>query len=216
MASFGDDAADYCLLHSDKETYLVKKGRKIMPVSEMKIVGRHNQLNALAAMALADMAGIDETAQIEVLRTFAGLEHRCQFVAEIHGVRYYNDSKATNVGSTLAAVDGLSSVVRGGIFLLAGGIGKGQDFSPIGGLLRGRVKRMFCYGRDAAELLKLGERAEPAQNLEDALNKARAEAADGDAVLLAPACASMDMFRNFEERGEIFTALVKKLEAENA
>jgi UDP-N-acetylmuramoylalanine--D-glutamate ligase len=214
--SFGVDSRDYGIVESEDGTWLAKNGRKVLDVTQMKIVGRHNQLNALAAMALSDLAGIPESAQVSVLRKFSGLAHRCQFVSEINGVRYYNDSKATNVGSTIAAVDGLSAAVSGDIYLLAGGIGKGQNFEPVGQLLGRNVKKMFCFGRDAPILLKLGSAAEPAVDLEDALRKAFSEARSGDAVLLAPACASMDMFKNFEERGDVFTALVKKLEAENA
>ncbi len=215
-ASFGVDSSDYGIMEEHGKTWLVKNGRKVLDSSEMKIVGRHNQLNALAAMALCDLVGISEEAQVSVLRRFSGLPHRCQFVSEIRGVRYYNDSKATNVGSTIAAVDGLSAVVTGDIYLLAGGIGKGQNFEPVGELLDQKVRKMFCFGRDASDLLKLGRGAEPAVDMEDALKKAFSAAKPGDAVLLAPACASMDMFKNFEERGDVFTALVKKLEADNA
>ena len=212
--SFGDDEREYGLIHEAGHTYLAKFGRLVMDAAEMKIAGKHNQMNALAAMALADVVGISEEAQIETLRTFTGLEHRCQFVAEINGVRYYNDSKATNVGSTLAAVDGLASVTRGDLYLLAGGIGKGQNFAPIGELLKGRIKEMYCFGRDAKDLLVLGDNAVSATDMEDALRKAYMNAKPGDVVLLAPACASMDMFKNFEERGDVFVSLVKKLESE--
>lgn len=211
LITFGADPSGYGLVTDSDGTWLVKDSRRVLNAGEMKIAGRHNQLNALAAMALADMAGISEDAQLKVLREFPGLEHRCQLVAEIGGVRYYNDSKATNVGSTLAAVDGLSSDLKGSLYLLAGGIGKGQNFAPVGALLGKQVRRMFCYGRDAAELLRLGPEAVPARDMEDALRMASAAAVPGDVVLLAPACASMDMFRNFEERGEVFASLVRSL-----
>ena len=211
--SFGDDDREYGLVKEANHTYLAKFGRKIMDVADMKIAGKHNQMNALAAMALADVVGINENAQVETLKTFTGLEHRCQFVAEIKGVKFYNDSKATNVGSTLAAVDGLSSVTQGDLFLLAGGIGKGQNFSPIGDLLKTQIKEMYCFGRDAKDLLVLGDNAISVADMKEGLRKAFEAAKPGDVVLLAPACASMDMFKNFEERGDVFVSLVRELES---
>ncbi len=211
--SFGADDSSYGLIVEDGETYLAKEGRKVMKTSELKIVGRHNQMNALAAMALSDMVGISEEAQIKVLREFTGLEHRCQLAGELNGVRFYNDSKATNVGSTLAAVNGLSSSISGDIYLLAGGIGKGQNFAPVGELLKDKVKLMYCFGRDGDQLLKLGENTKSVADMKEALDLVVKVAKSGDAVLLAPACASMDMFKNFEERGHVFVQLVKDLGA---
>ena len=211
MVSFGSDSQEYGLLTENGETFLTKSGRKVMSASDLKIVGRHNQMNALAAMALSDAAGIPENAQISVLREFTGLEHRCQLVADINGVRYYNDSKATNVGSTLAAVNGLSCSIPGKILLLAGGIGKGQNFAPVGELLKDQVKMMYCFGRDGDQLLKLGNNTCSCKDMQEALTLASQAADPGDAVLLAPACASMDMFKNFEERGEVFVRMVKEL-----
>ena len=182
--------------------------------SEMRIVGRHNISNALAAMALADFAGIPEAAQLEVLRTFPGLRHRCEFVEKVNGVSFYNDSKATNVGSTLAAVSGLRDVFpEAHIYLLAGGLGKGQDFAPVGDLLRnGAVAKMYCFGRDAAQIISASpaEKTVSVPDMKSALDAARADAKEGDIVLLAPACASMDQFKNFEVRGEEFIRMVKE------
>lgn len=211
--SFGDDDKEYGLVTECEHTYLTKFGRRIMDASQMLITGKHNQMNALAAMALADQVGINENAQIETLKTFKGLNHRCQFVAEINGVKYYNDSKATNVGSTIAAVDGLASVTKGDLYLLAGGIGKGQNFAPIGELLKTQIKEMYCFGRDAKDLLVLGDNAIAVADLAEGVKLAHDRAKSGDVVLLAPACASMDQFKNFEERGDVFVSLVKKLES---
>lgn len=209
--SFGSDSDDYGLIYEGDKVFLAKQGRKVMDTSDMKIVGQHNHMNALAAMALCDKVGVPEDAQINVLRSFTGLEHRCQLVSEIKGVRYYNDSKATNVGSTLAAVSGLSATVKGDIYLIAGGIGKGQNFAPIGELLKDKIKVMYCFGRDANQLLCLGDNALKAEDLKDALDQAYNTAKAGDVVLLAPACASMDLFKNFEERGRVFVELVQNL-----
>lgn len=210
-ATFGGNSDSYGLAEKDGDKYLSKSGRPVMKVSDMIIAGRHNAMNALAAMALADFAGISEDAQVKALKEFAGLPHRCRFIAEIGGVRYYNDSKATNVGSTLAAVSGLADGLKGDILLLAGGIGKGQDFSPIGELLGREIRRMYCYGRDKAALLKLGHGSADLETMEDALKMAASEARPGDAVLLAPACASMDQFRSFEHRGDVFEELVRQM-----
>ncbi len=214
--SFGNEGCDYSLRLIDGSIWLCKQDRAVLDTSKMKIIGRHNYLNALAAMALSDMVGISEDAQIRVLESFTGLEHRCQLVDEIDGVRYYNDSKATNVGSTLAAVDGLSAVVSGDIYLLAGGIGKGQNFAPVGALLGKQVKKMFCFGRDAKVLLDLGSEAIAAKDMQDALQQASDCAVAGDVILLAPACASMDMFKNFEARGDAFVAMVRDLKSKHA
>ena len=213
--TFGTESGDdYGVRKEGSEYILMKKGRDVIMASEMKIVGRHNISNALAAMALADFAGIPEEAQLEVLRTFPGLRHRCEFVAKISGVSFYNDSKATNVGSTLAAVSGLRDVFPDAhIFLLAGGLGKGQDFAPVGDLLRnGAVAKMYCFGRDAAQIISASpaEKTVSVPAMKSALDAARADAKEGDIVLLAPACASMDQFKNFEVRGEEFIRMVKE------
>ena len=213
--TFGTESSeDYGVRKDGAEYILMKKGRDVLKASEMRIVGRHNISNALAAMALADFAGIPEKAQLEVLRTFPGHRHRSEFVARINGVSFYNDSKATNVGSTLAAVSGLRDVFpEAHIYLLAGGLGKGQDFAPVGDLLScGAVEKMYCFGRDAGQIMSASpaEKTAGVPDMKSALDAARADAKDGDIVLLAPACASMDQFKNFEVRGEEFIRMVKE------
>ena len=126
--SFGLDEQAYGRVMRDGELYLAVQGEPVLPVSALRIVGAHNQMNALAAMALCDAVGVPRAAQLAVLRRFNGLPHRCQFVREVGGVRWINDSKATNVGSTLAAVAGVAESVAGRLWLIAGGQGKGQDF----------------------------------------------------------------------------------------
>jgi len=177
----------------------------------MKIVGAHNQANALAAMALCDAVGIPREPQLRVLRRFEGLPHRARFVREVNGVRWINDSKATNVGATLAAVAGVRESVKGRLLLLAGGQGKGQDFGPVQALLGSQIDHMYCFGQDAEVLLALGEQTERVADLDAAVAKAAADARPGDWVLLAPACASLDQFKSFEARGDRFTELVQKL-----
>lgn len=209
--SFGLNSTAYGRIQCDDEWWLSIHSKPVLPVSALHIVGVHNQMNALAAMALADAVGIPQSAQLAVLRSFTGLAHRCQFVRDVNGVRWIDDSKATNVGSTLAAVAGVGESVQGRLWLLAGGQGKGQDFSPLQPLLASQIYRMVCFGQDADILMSLAENTQRAANLEDAVHAVAAEAQEGDWVLLAPACASLDQFRSFEHRGQYFANLVNAL-----
>ncbi len=209
--SFGLDGQSYGRVERDDGLWLAVHGEPVLAVSELRIVGAHNQMNALAAMALCDAVGVPRAAQLAVLRRFTGLPHRCQFVRDHAGVRWLNDSKATNVGSTLAAVAGVAESVQGKLVLIAGGQGKGQDFSPLQALLGHGIDHMLCFGQDADVLCALGPQAERVADLEAAVARAAALTGAGDWVLLAPACASLDMFRNFEARGDRFCALVEAL-----
>lgn len=209
--SFGLDAASYGRVQHQGALWLAVEGEPRLPVAELHIVGAHNQMNALAAMALCDAVAVPRAAQLTVLRRFSGLPHRCQFVREHQGVRWINDSKATNVGSTLAAVAGLAESVQGRLILIAGGQGKGQDFAPLQALLGHCIDLMLCFGQDADLLCALGPQTERVADLTAAVARAREVAQAGDWVLLAPACASLDMFKNFEQRGDCFSALVEAL-----
>lgn len=194
----------------------IYKGLKpLVAVDELKIVGEHNYLNAAAALALVDAAGIDLTAAISALKSFSGLPHRCQFVAEKNGVRFINDSKATNVGATVAAIRGLAAD-KPNLHIVLGGDGKGADFSPLVQALTGTTTSVALIGKDAS---KLAEVLANAPNLNIGRFADLAEAAQylasfaqpGDIVLLSPACASLDMFKNFEARGEAFREAVMAL-----
>jgi UDP-N-acetylmuramoylalanine--D-glutamate ligase len=209
--SFGLDCNGYGRCELEGRHWLTLHGEPLLAVDEMKIVGAHNQANALAAMALCDAVGIPREAQLAVLRRFEGLPHRARFVREVNGVRWINDSKATNVGATLAAVAGVRESVKGRLLLLAGGQGKGQDFGPIQALLGNQIDHMYCFGQDAEVLLALGEQTERVADLAAAVAKAAADAKPGDWVLLAPACASLDQFKSFEVRGDRFTEMVQML-----
>ncbi len=209
--SFGLDAASYGRVQHQGALWLAVQGEPRLPVAELHIVGAHNQMNALAAMALCDAVAVPRAAQLTVLRRFSGLPHRCQFVREYQGVRWINDSKATNVGSTLAAVAGLAEAVQGRLILIAGGQGKGQDFAPLQALLGHGIDLMLCFGQDADLLCALGPQTERVADLTAAVARAREVAQAGDWVLLAPACASLDMFKNFEQLGDCFSALVEAL-----
>ena len=207
--SFGVDLGDYHLTRQQGSTWLRARGEKILNTAEMKLVGQHNYTNALAALALADAVAIPRASSLKALTTYSGLPHRFQLVHEARGVRWVNDSKATNVGSTEAALQGLQ--VAGTLWLLLGGDGKGADFSPLARYLQGDNVRLFCFGRDGDALAALRpEVATRTETLQQAVAQIAAAAQAGDMVLLSPACASLDQFRNFEQRGDLFAQLAKE------
>jgi len=208
--SFGVDVGDYHLNHQQGDTWLRVKGEKILNTKEMKVVGRHNYTNALAALALADAVKLPRSSSLKALTTFTGLAHRFQLAWERNGVRWINDSKATNVGSTEAALNGLK--VEGTLHLLLGGDGKSADFSSLAQYLQGSAIRLYCFGRDGAELAALRpDVAEQTETMAQAMKLIAARVQPGDMVLLSPACASLDQFKNFEQRGDQFTLLAKEL-----
>ena len=177
---------------------------------DLKLKGRHNWANCLVAMALAQQAGVSKTAIIETLKVFPGLDHRSQWVAEINGVNWINDSKATNPGATLAAIQGIDEP----IILLAGGQSKGANMAPLCTALSTRVKCMLLYGQDAdliESALQGCTRIERVDNLAAAVARAHQLAQPGDLVLLSPACASFDQFKGFADRGEQFAQMVRAL-----
>jgi len=184
----------------------------LLPVSAMRIRGLHNAANALAALALGEALGVPLPAMLAELEAFTGLPHRTQWVAEVAGVTYIDDSKGTNVGATIAAVAGM----EGPLVLIAGGDGKNQDFGPLAAAFRGKVSHTVLIGRDArlvGEALRGVCTTEYCASLEEAVRAAAAAARAGDTVLLSPACASLDMFRDYTHRGAVFTQAVKELAA---
>lgn len=188
--------------------------RPLMPAEALRIRGRHNQMNALAALALCRAIGVPMAGMLHALREYAGEPHRCQPVAVIRDVEYVDDSKGTNVGATVAALAGLGRRV----VLIAGGDGKGQDFAPLAAPVRVHARAVMLIGRDAprmrAALADAGVPLVDCANLPDAVRQAAAHARTGDAVLLSPACASFDMFRNYGHRAEVFVAAVRDLAEE--
>lgn len=180
----------------------------VCPVAEIPLRGAHNVENVLAATACALWAGLAPEAIRRAVGRFRGVPHRIEFVREVDGVQYYNDSKGTNVASTIRALEAFDER----LVLIAGGLGKGQDFAPLAEAARGRVAHAVVIGRDgpaiAAALERVGIPVSAAPSLEAALERARAVARPGDVVLLSPACASFDMFRDFEHRGDVFKQLV--------
>ena len=214
VVTFGADAPA-----SDREwgitgPMLARGGEALMPLDDIPVAGLHNATNALAALALGDAIGLPVGPMLEGIRRFRGLPHRLQKVAEARGVAFYDDSKGTNVGATVAALSGMSAPV----VLIAGGDGKGQDFSPLKAAVASRARAVVLIGRDAdrieAVLAGAGIPMLRAGTMEEAVRTAFAKASPGDAVLLSPACASYDMFRSYVHRGEVFAEAARALAAQ--
>ncbi|HSN19250.1 MAG TPA: UDP-N-acetylmuramoyl-L-alanine--D-glutamate ligase, partial [Usitatibacter sp.] len=199
---WGLDAARRTLRHG---------AQPILAADEMGMPGLHNIANGLAAHALATALGLAPGPLAQALREFKGLAHRVQPVAEARGVRFYDDSKGTNVGASVAALEGFAEPV----VLIAGGDGKGQDFTPLAPAVKARARAVVLIGRDAdaiaMALAPTGVALERAATMEAAVGAAFALARRGDAVLLSPACASFDMFRNYGHRGDVFAAAARAL-----
>jgi len=205
-------AGDYGLCQQAGETWLCRGDEKLIKATELKLGGRHNTANVLAALAIGEAANISKLEMLQAIKTFAGLPHRTQWVAEINGVNWYNDSKGTNVGATLAAIDGLSE--NRNLILIAGGQAKGADFSVLKPVVSAKVKQLILMGEDAElieQALKAVVEIHHARSMDDAVQMASDLARAGDYVLLSPACASFDMFNGFEHRGEMFVAAVEAL-----
>ncbi|MDH3559363.1 MAG: UDP-N-acetylmuramoyl-L-alanine--D-glutamate ligase [Gammaproteobacteria bacterium] len=189
--------------------WLARGDARIMPVSAIRLAGYHNVVNVLAALALGDAIGLAEDAMIEAINEFRGLPHRMQLVAEHDGIRWYNDSKGTNVGATLAAIDS----AKGAVVLIAGGDAKGADLEPLAAALQAKGRAAVLIGKDAKRLQAVLQGHVPvtlATDMTQAVALAAGLAQPGDSVLLSPACASTDMYRNFEERGEHFVRAMRK------
>lgn len=205
-----DNEGKYHLVHQNEHYWLAVDSSLVLSCTELNITGLHNYMNALAALALADAAEIPRQASIKALKQFKGLPHRCQLVFEHNGVKWINDSKATNVGSTVAALNGL--VCSGNLHLLLGGDGKAADFSPLGPYVRKENIRLYCFGQDAQPLAELcPAQATITESMQQAMHLIANTVKSGDIVLLSPACASLDQFRNYEQRGELFSQLAKEL-----
>jgi UDP-N-acetylmuramoylalanine--D-glutamate ligase len=217
MISFGLDAPghelDFGLRENRGEPWIVRGDRFLIAVSELPITGLHNAANAMAALALCSAIGLDPVALLPALRQFRGLPHRVERVTEIDGVTYYDDSKGTNVGATVAALQGMGRKV----VVILGGDGKGQNFSPLKQAVAEHARAAILIGRDAPLIAEAiagcGVPVETALDLPEAVRKSAVAARLGDAVLLSPACASFDMFRNYEHRAQVFIEAVRQLDA---
>lgn len=206
---------EFGILKNNGEAYLAFQNSLLMPVKELPILGRHYQANALAALAMGYGFGLPMASMLETLVDFKGLPHRCQLIREHRGVLWYNDSKGTNVGATLAAIEGLGSEISGKIILIAGGVGKNADFSLLVPSIEKYVKTVVLIGEAAVILADIiGERDVKryfADSMTEAVCLANQAALPGDSVLLSPACASFDMFNHFAHRGEVFCEAVNEL-----
>ncbi|MDF7671221.1 UDP-N-acetylmuramoyl-L-alanine--D-glutamate ligase [Orbaceae bacterium ESL0721] len=211
IISFGLQNGDYHL--SDDNQYLMAGNDKLLATDQLHLIGTHNYLNALAALAIADKLGINRTSSLKTVTDFQGLSHRFELVLEKDGVKWINDSKATNVGSTEAALN--SVACQGKLYLLLGGDGKAADFSPLIPYLQNRSVELFCFGRDRSLLAKLKpEVTTITETMVEAMEIIATKVKAGDVVLLSPACASLDQYKNYVERGLFFTELAKKLTSE--
>lgn len=202
------------LMEKEGALWLGLEKNALMPASEVRIKGRHNQANALAALALGNAVGLPMSSMLETLRTFSGLPHRCQWVRERDGVHWYNDSKGTNVGAAVAAIEGIGGDIRGKVVLIAGGDGKGADFVELREPASKYLKTAVLIGRDADKLANVLGDCCPvirATTLQEAIEAAAGVAVGGDSVLLSPACASFDMFKGYDDRGAQFMNCVNAL-----
>lgn len=209
----GAEFNNFGVMQEQGEDYLAWQFQPLMPVSQLKIRGKHNVDNALAALALGYAAGLSIPAMIETLQTFAGLPHRCEWVTTMTGVDFFNDSKGTNIGATVAAIKGLARPPAK-LVLIAGGDGKGADFRELAPAIDEQIRAVILMGRDAvkiAEAIESRSRIIFASSMTDAVTKAYEQAQAGDAVLLSPACASFDMFKSYVDRGQQFRAAVEEL-----
>lgn len=207
-------AGEFGLRTEGQENWLAFGNDLLLAVNELPVVGRHYQANALAALAIGHGFGLPFAPMLGVLREFTGLPHRCQLVRNRRGVKWYNDSKGTNVGATQAAIEGLGSHISGKLILIAGGIGKNADFTPLLPAMEKYARHVVLIGQSARELADLINGRIPisfAANMDEAVRRCDAVAQPGDSVLLSPACASFDMFKNFEHRGQVFADVVEKL-----
>ncbi len=207
-----ESGADYAVAMHDGGAWLTHRGEPLLPIAAMRIRGLHNAANALAALALGEALDLPLPAMLAELQAFTGLPHRTQWVAELGRVTYIDDSKGTNVGATIAAVAGM----EGPLVIIAGGEGKNQDFGPLAPAFRGKVRHTVLIGRDArmvGEALRGVCTTEYRPSLEDAVRAAAAAARPGDTVLLSPACASLDMFRDYAHRGAVFAQAVREMAA---
>ncbi|WP_073602596.1 UDP-N-acetylmuramoyl-L-alanine--D-glutamate ligase [Vibrio aerogenes] len=201
-------SADFSVRQIEGTEYLVAKGLPVAETASLHLVGRHNVANVLTVLALLDLADIDYSSHLDALKSYTGLTHRCQLVEMRRDIKWVNDSKATNVASTLAALSGLT--LDGKLYLLVGGVGKGADFSPLKPVLSSLNLKLCCFGRDGEQFMPLHDSAQLYEGIEDVLEDIAPGLKSGDIVMLSPACASFDQYKNFMARGDAFARLAKR------
>lgn len=218
--NFGSDrpqtTQDFGLTLKGKECWLMQGSKPILNTRTLTLQGHHNRLNSLAALAVGHLLHVPLESMLQALTTFQGLPHRCERIAEYHGITWINDSKGTNVGATLAALTGLGPICQGQLILIAGGLGKDADFKPLRPAILQYVRTVILLGQDAHLLQAALENTVPlirVPHLKAAVQLASSIATPGDWVLLSPACSSYDMFQNYQERGIHFSQQVHKLQS---
>jgi UDP-N-acetylmuramoylalanine--D-glutamate ligase len=216
IVSFGSDKPDigqFGLALHQGESHLMYGEQALIAVSDLPLAGVHNALNYLAALALGVVAGWPLVTMVTHLTQFKGLAHRCQRIDSTDSICWINDSKGTNVGATLAMIQGLAATMtdKQQLFLIAGGDGKGQDFTPLALSLKQQVQHVFGIGQDSKKIMALCQNSSAVTSLQQAVLEAMKMAKPDDIVLLSPACSSLDMFDNFAQRGDVFIAAVKRL-----
>lgn len=208
LISFGLESGQFKIISIDGVDWLSNGAHAILPVSDLCLVGKHNVANVLTVLALLECASIDYKKALPTLKTYNGLTHRCQVVADNRNIQWVNDSKATNVASTLAALSGLD--IYGTLYLLVGGVGKGADFSELAPELAKLKVKLYCYGKDGDQLMPLHASATRWNNIDEIIEAIAPNLKGGDMVMLSPACASLDQYKNFMARGDAFTQLAKQ------
>jgi UDP-N-acetylmuramoylalanine--D-glutamate ligase len=219
IISFGLDTppteADFGIIEKGNNSYLACGQELLLEVKELALLGKHNWANSLAALAIGKTLGIPMAAMIQVLKQFPGVPHRCEQVAQKNGIAWINDSKGTNVAATLTALQGMASLFSGKAILLAGGVGKNADFSPLREPVKKLAKTVIVFGQDAEQIkaaLNGGIDIKHVTTLDEAIDHAAKIATSGDFVLFSPACASFDMFQDYNHRGKCFReAVIKRL-----
>ena len=206
LVTFGLDDQEFGVATVDGIEWLMDNGKPVLATQDLTLVGRHNVANALVSLALLKQVGVDYNKSLEALKAYNGLTHRCQVVADKREIKWVNDSKATNVASTLAALSGLEC--QGTLYLLVGGVGKGADFSELKPVLSQLERvQLCCFGEDAAQFMPLHPSSKTFETMGDIIESISKQLVAGDMVMLSPACASFDQFNNFMARGDAFTEL---------
>lgn len=215
--TFGLDAPQenqYGIVECDGEKYLAHGKKTLLNTKNLKLIGQHDLENALAALAIGDAAGFTQNSMLQALKEFTGLPHRCQLVRILNNVAWYNDSKGTNVGATMTSLKGLGENISGKIILIAGGLSKNADFTPLQSIIKKYVRKTILIGEATKELEKILQNTcaiKKAETLKQAVNLANDAALPNDLVLLSPACASFDMFDDYQHRGNEFIKIVGQL-----
>ena len=201
IASFAGDGGTLC---DEQSLYITFNGEKLIALSDIHLAGMHNVLNIMAALGICLQLGVSPELAVKHLHSFKAAPHRCVEIARVNDIRYIDDSKATNIGATVAALEGIGPTIKGKLILIAGGDAKGADMGNLTSYLNQHVSHVFALGKDAHLFEKSFAHTTRVATMKDAVKAATRLAAPGDVVLLSPACASLDMFKNYMHRGDVF------------